>query len=469
MCLPDALARLLGPTGWLTGVDNTARYSRDWLDRFGVPPLGIARPSTTQETSDIMRLCHQYRVPVVPQGGRTGLVGASVATDPGCVLLSMSRLNQIDHIDNAGFSVTVGAGVVLASLHEVLAEKNLWFPMHLGSEGSAQIGGLVATNAGGSHAFRFGMMQDLVLGLEVVLHDGQIWDGLRPLIKDNSGFQLRKLFCGSEGRLGVITRAILRLSPAPQRTATALVGLRDLRTALTLGHQFRSKTGEFLSALEFFDDSILGLSLRNIPELKWPMASRAPIYLLIEMSSVSTTANIDAMMEAILAESFEKDLITDAVIAQTETQRRQIWRIREELPEGTLREGRQLKHDIAVPVSQLEGFLVDCAHEVQRILPGVRIWAFGHLADGNIHYNLSPPSGEQDFHGIETKLSLSVYRMAENVGGTFAAEHGTGRTKPTIADQLRPKIERDLMARLLDAFDPLELMNPGVVVKGNRS
>lgn len=465
MNISDELSNLLGPSGWLTGRTDIAPHSRDWLDRYGVLPIGMARPASDEETAAVLNVCHEHQISVVPQGGRTGLVGASVPVEQGSVLLSMSRLNRIERIDATDFTATVGAGVVLETLHETLVTHDLQFPLHLGSGGSAQIGGLIATNAGGSHAFRHGMMQDLVLGLDVVLPDGRIWRGTRGLIKDNSGFQLRKLFCGSEGRLGVVTKAALRLCPAPRRTETVLIAFRDFQPMREFSRQLRAQCHEFLTALEFFDDEILGLTLRNIPELRWPMAARAPFYLLAEMSSTNPELDLDTQLERQLEKPLEAGFIADAVLAQSGAQREQIWRIREELPEGTLREGRQLKHDISVPISQIAEFLKHCAPGIQAILPGARIWIFGHLGDGNIHYNVSPPKGETDFSDRDAEINLLVYRTAEEHGGSFAAEHGIGRSKMDIADQIRSPTERDLMGRIRTAFDPDNRMNPGIIVR----
>ena len=461
---PEAkFADLLGSRGWLTGGDTTG-YTRDWLDKYGVPPLGVARPASTEETAAVVRLCHEHKIIVVPQGGGTGQVGASVACESQAIILSLSRLNTIESIDANDFTAVVGSGLVLEQLHTALAKQDLMFPLHLGSEGSAQIGGLVASNAGGSHAFRFGLMQDLVLGLEVVLPNGAIWDGTRRLIKDNAGFQLRKLFCGSEGRLGVVTRVVLKLYPAPKHQLTALIALPDLEAALEVGRSLRSAAGELLTALEFFDDNILQLALQNIPDLVWPMDEHAPIYLLTELASSLESIELGAILEHALAGAIESGLVDDAVLAQTESQRSAIWRVREDLPEGTLREGLQLKHDISVPVTQFPEFLATCAKQVEAILPGTRIWTFGHLGDGNIHYNLSPPIGQPDFSDKNTELNWAVYTLAEQYGGSFAAEHGIGRSKLAMADELRSLVERELMAKIHNALDPENLMNPGVVV-----
>jgi len=268
--LSTKLKALLGPKGWI-GPEDCQPWQRDWLDQYGEVPLCVARPKSTSEVADVLRLCHAEGVPVVPQGGNTGLVGAGVLGEPGGVIISLGRMNAISPPDLSGGSISVEAGVILGQLHQSLEGTGLMFPMHLGSEGSAQVGGLVATNAGGSHAFRYGMMQDLVLGLEVVLADGTIWNGMRAVQKDNAGYQLRKLFCGSEGTLGIVTRAILKLSPEPKQQLTALLAVRDASGLLKLAAKLRAESGEFLSAMEFFSDIGLDIAIENIPGLVFPL------------------------------------------------------------------------------------------------------------------------------------------------------------------------------------------------------
>ena len=364
MDIATELGKILGTAGWLTGAENTAPFVRDWLDQYGVPPIGVARPINTQQVAEVVRVCHQEGIIVVPQGGGTGLVGASVATDPQSIVLSLGRMNKIDIFDLQDFTAIVEAGVILETLHNKVDTHDLAFPLHLGAQGSAQIGGLIATNAGGSHAFRFGTMMDLVLGLEVVLPNGEIWNGMRRLIKDNSGLQLRKLFCGSEGRLGIVTRAALRLYPAQRNRATAMIAIPDVQALLNVGQVLRRRCGELLVAIEFFDDGILDLTLKHLPDLTWPMETRAPFYLLIELASSIDTLDLNTLLETALTPVFEDELALDAVVAQSENQRSALWQIREELPEGTRREGKQIKHDVAVPSGQMPEFLVDGAARV---------------------------------------------------------------------------------------------------------
>ncbi|HEX9859401.1 MAG TPA: FAD-binding oxidoreductase, partial [Paracoccaceae bacterium] len=358
----------------------------------------------------------------------------------------------------------VGAGLVLARLHEGLDGTGLMFPLHLGAEGSAQIGGLIGTNAGGSHAFRFGMMADLVLGLEVVLPDGTVWDGLRSVQKDNAGYALRRLFCGSEGTLGVVTRAVLKLHPAPRQRATALLALPDEAAAVAFGTRLRAEAGEFLTGLEFFSDLGLTLALRHVAGLVFPLDSRGGCYLLVEVASGSDKVPLDDILGGVLEAGLEDGLVLDGAVAASEAQRAAFWRLREEQPEGQRLEGAQLKHDIAVPPGRIADFVAEGAALCAALVPGVRINPFGHLADGNIHYNLTPPEGARDFGGQDAALALQLARLASAMGGSFAAEHGLGRAKIGLADALRSGTERDLMRRIKRALDPAGGLNPGAVL-----
>ena len=461
--LSTKLTALLGPKGWIFPKDCQP-WQRDWLDQYGEVPLGVARPKSTAEVADVLRLCHVEGVPVVPQGGNTGLVGAGVLGEPGGVILSLSRMNTISSPDLSGGSISVEAGVILEQLHQSLEETGLMFPMHLGSEGSAQIGGLIATNAGGSHAFRYGMMQDLVLGLEVVLADGTIWNGMRAVQKDNAGYQLRKLFCGSEGTLGVVTQAILKLSPDPKQQFTALLAVTDASGLIKLATKLRAEGGEFLTAMEFFSDVGLGIALENIPGLVFPLQSRASFYLLVEAGSGSMQVPLDSILTEVMEWGMDEGIVADGALAQSEAQRAVFWRLREDQPEGQRRLGLQLKHDISVPPSSIGEFLKAADKQCYELLGGVRINAFGHLGDGNVHYNISPPKGQKDFSGQENEIATKITRLASNMGGSFAAEHGLGRSKVTLADTLRHPIERQLMAQLKRSIDDKNQLNPGVLV-----
>ncbi|MEW6631811.1 MAG: FAD-binding oxidoreductase [Pseudomonadota bacterium] len=465
--MPDptvALQEILGPKGWLTGVDALP-YQRDWLDRYGVAPLGVARPASTAEVAAVVTACSEAGLAVVPQGGNTGLCGGAVAGQPNAVIVSLSRMTAIGKPGANSGSILVEAGVVLAALHEALEPHGLMFPMHLGAEGSARIGGLIGTNAGGSQAFRYGMMQDLVLGLEVVTPDGAVWDGLRAVQKDNAGYQLRKLFCGAEGTLGIVTRAVLRLYPTPRQQASALLVMADFATAVSFGAYLRAEAGEFLSGLEFFSDIGLTLALRHLPDLAYQLDTRGDVYLLVELASGSTRVPLDEILDSALEWGMEQGHVIDGAVATSGAQRAQFWRLREEQPEGQRLEGAQLKHDISVPPGAIASFIEAGAELCGDILPGVRINPFGHLGDGNIHYNLSPPEGRTDFEGKAAEFAGALAVLATEMGGSFAAEHGLGRAKIAMAEQNRSFVERDLMARLKLALDPLGTMNPGVLVQ----
>ncbi len=461
--LSTKLMALLGLKGWV-GPEDCQPWQRDWLDQYGEAPLGVARPKSTAEVAEVLGLCHAEGVPVVPQGGNTGLVGAGVLGEPGGVILSLSRMNVISSPDLSGGSISVEAGVILGQLHQSLEGMGLMFPMHLGSEGSAQIGGLIATNAGGSHAFRYGMMQDLLLGLEVVLADGTVWRGMRAVQKDNAGYQLRKLFCGSEGTLGVVTKAILKLSPEPKQQLTALLAVRDAPGMLKLAAKLRSEGGEFLSAMEFFSDVGLGIALENIPGLVFPLQSRASFYLLVEAGSGSLQVPLDSILAEVIEWGIDEGIVADSALAMSQAQRAVFWRLREEQPEGQRRMGAQLKHDLSVPPGRLDEFLDRANDECREVLNGVSINPFGHLGDGNVHYNLSPPPGQQDFSGLDDKFAIKLGRLTTVMGGSFAAEHGIGRSKIALADAIRDPLERSLMEHLKSALDVAGILNPGVII-----
>lgn len=464
--LVQALAGLLGPKGWIPG-DEAGAFQRDWLKRYGETPLGVARPANTAEVSAVVAACHKAGVAVVPQGGNTGLCGGGVAGVPDAVILSLARMNGMSAVDDNSGSVLVEAGLVLAKLHEALDGTGLMFPLHLGAEGSAQIGGLIGTNAGGSHAFRYGMMQDLVLGLEVVLADGTVWNGLRAVQKDNAGYQLRRLFCGSEGTLGVVTRAVLKLAAAPRETATAFLALPSFDDIVRFGALLRREVSDVLYAMEFFSETGLELALKHVPGLSFPLETRSETYLLLELAAVSPLIPLEAMLSAVLEKGMEEGLVLDGAIAASQGQRAAFWRLREEQPEGQRLEGAQLKHDIAVPPGSIADFVTQGVRLCEEMVPGVRVNPFGHLGDGNIHFNLSPPENKKDFGGQDQALGLELARLASGMGGSFAAEHGLGRAKIALSEALREQAEREAMRQIKAALDPSGLLNPGVILKNN--
>ena len=373
-------------------------------------------------------------------------------------------MNAIGEPDISSGSIVVEAGVILSALHEALLPHRLIFPLHLGSEGSAHIGGLIGTNAGGSHAMRYGMMQDLVLGVEVVLPEGTVWDGLRAVQKDNTGYQLRKLFCGSEGTLGVVTRAVLKLYPEPKREATALLTVPGTAALAEFGAQLRREAGEFINAVEFFSDFGLELVLKHVTGTMYPLGTRGSFHLLVELATSSAKVPVDDILTSVLEWGIERELVLDAVLATSIAQRANLWRLREAIPEGQRLEAPQLKNDISVPVGRMRDFLVEAQAVCTRILPGVRCNPFGHLGDGNVHYNLSPREGSADFSNREADISQALAELATTLGGSFAAEHGLGRSKIWLAEANRSRVERRLMESLKSSIDPRGTMNPGVIV-----
>lgn len=466
--LIEQLAAIVGAGNVLTATADTAPYLTDWRGRYHGSALCVVRPASTAEVAALVRACAAAGVAIVAQGGNTSHCGASIPDASGtAVLLSLSRMKAIRAIDTANNTLTVDAGCVLHTLQQAALAAGRLFPLALAAQGSCQIGGNLATNVGGINTLRYGTARDNVLGLEVVLPDGRIWNGMRAVQKDNAGYQLKRLFCGAEGTLGVVTRAVLRLFPAPRQRATAFLALADEAAAVAFGTRLRAGMGEFLTALEFFSETGLALALKHVPALAYPLQTRSGCYLLIEVASGSARVPLDDILAETLEQGIGDGLVLDGALAASEAQRAAFWRLREEQPEGQRLEGPQLKHDIAVPPGRIADFVGQGQALCHGLLPGVRINPFGHLADGNIHYNLTPPEGAADFAGQAEALALALARLASDMGGSFAAEHGLGRSKIALADALRPEVERGVMRAIKAALDPGGVMNPGVVLRDN--
>ena len=466
--LITALRHALGDAHVLTGAD-AAGYLTDQHGRLTGQALAVARPANTAQVAQLVRLCRAHRTPIVAQGGNTGLMGGATPDASGhAVLLSLARLNRVRAIDTDNDTLTVEAGAVLAHVQQAARDADRLFPLSLGSEGSCTIGGNLSTNAGGTQVLRYGNARELVLGLEVVTAEGDIWDGLRGLRKDNTGYALRDLYVGSEGTLGIITAATLRLHPLPRAQHTALLAFGCIRDAVAFLSQARAGFGASLTAFELMSDTALGLIARHVPEQPIPLALKAPWFALIELSDSEGEDHARQRFECVVGQAFEDGLITDAAIAESLQQSQALWRLRDQaLGEAQRRDGRNIKHDVSVPISRIPDFLAATAALLQARFGAVRPVAFGHLGDGNLHYNVShaPDSTPAQLFAQEDAIHEVVHDSVHAHGGSISAEHGVGQTKRDLLPRYKSAVELQLMRRLKQAFDPLGLLNPGKVLQ----
>ncbi len=463
--LIEDLKAMLGPKGW---IDDAASLEPSLVDSRGVyhgaTPL-LVRPGTTAEVAAVVRLCAEAGTAIVPQGGNTGRVGGAVPSSAGDeIVLSLSRLAAIRSVDASDETITVEAGCVLSAVQEAADQADRLFPLSLASEGTCQIGGAISSNAGGTAVLRYGMMRELVLGLEVVLPDGRVWDGLRRLRKDNTGYDLKQLFIGAEGTLGVITAAVLRLFPKPRETATALVAVPDIPSALAILGPLREASGGAVSAFELMPRAGIDLVIRHIPGCADPLDAAHPWYVLAEVAAAEGGAR--TALEASLADAIEVGRASDAVLAESGSQAAALWRLRETLPEAETREGASIKHDIAVPPSQVAAFMDRARAAVAEAVPGGRFISFGHLGDGNIHFNLSQPEGADpaEFLGHRKAVDRIVFDIVADLGGSVSAEHGVGLARRAAIRDYKSAVEIELMRTLKTALDPHNIMNPGKLV-----
>ena len=463
------LAEALGADHVLTDTASDS-YLIDQHQRLTGRALAVVRPADTAQVAAVVRLCRAHATPIVAQGGNTGLMGAATPDATGsAVVLSLGRLNRIRAIDTDNDTLTVEAGTVLASVQQAAHNAGRLFPLSLGSEGSCTIGGNLGTNAGGTQVLRFGNARDLTLGLEVVTAEGDIWDGLRGLRKDNTGYALRDLYIGSEGTLGIITAATLKLYPLPAAQHTALLSFNCIGDAIAFLSVARAGFGAALTQFELLSDTVLNLIAQHVPEHGLPMADvRYPWVALIELSDSEGETHARARLEAVLGQAFEDGLITDAVIAESLQQSQALWRLRHEaLGLAQRRNGANIKHDVSVPISRIPSFLAATAAALQARFPGVRPVAYGHLGDGNLHYNVSHAPGQPvaALFADEDAVHETVHDIAHAHGGSISAEHGIGQTKRDVLPRYKGAVELDLMRRLKHAFDPLGLLNPGKVLQ----
>ncbi len=463
----DRFAEMIGAANVLTSPDDQAPYLTEWRDLYqGVTPM-VLRPGSTEEVSAVMTYAYQNDLKVVPQGGNTGLVGGQIPQETGDeIVLSLSRLNKVRAVDPAGFTITAEAGVVLETLQNEAENVDRLFPLALGAQGSCQIGGNISTNAGGTAVLAYGNTRDLVLGLEVVLPTGEIWNGLRTLRKDNTGYDLKQLFIGGEGTLGIITAAALKLFPRPKKLEAAFVGLPDPHAALKLFTLAKAQAGPVLTGFEIMPRVGVEFCLRHLEGARDPLEGEHAWYVLMELSSGSEAFPVRDLMESILGEAFEEGLVEDAAFAQNLSQVQDFWHIRHGMSEVQKPEGGSIKHDVSVPVASIPDFLDKAMAAVEDFVPGCRPVPFGHIGDGNIHFNVSQPVGADKEHYLAKwdEMNTIVHGIVGEFGGSISAEHGIGRLKRDLLKDVKQGIELDLMKRIKDAFDPKGLLNPGRVL-----
>ncbi len=461
------LAGILGERGLITASADMAPYLSDWREIFEGQAIAVARPANTDEVAAVVRLCAETRTPIVPQGGNTGMCGAATPDATGhSLVIALGRMNKIVELDALNNTITVEAGCILGNIQQAAAEADRLFPLSLGAEGSCQIGGNLSTNAGGINVLRYGNARDLVLGLEVVLADGRIWNGLRGLRKDNTGYDLKHLFMGAEGTLGIITKAVLKLMPRPAASIAAIAALPDPTCAVELLALLRQHCGDGLNAFELISRNCLDMVLRRIPGTRDPLAQASPWYVLVEVSDMRAQDALRGEFERGLEAGIKCGLVSDAAVAESEIQANAFWRLRESIPEAARVEGLIYRHDVSVTVSRVPEFIATASRALEAAFSGVRIICFGHLGDGNLHFNAFVPGRERS--DVKARMMTDVNRLVHDIiyrfGGSVSAEHGIGQTKRAELANYKSPVELELMRTVKHALDPQNLMNPGKVL-----
>jgi len=458
------LAAIVGAQNVLTAKDDVAPYYTDWRHVYSGKGIAVVRPGSTQEVSAVVGLCASEGTAIVPQAGNTGLVGGSIPTGRRKeMVLSVGRLNRILDLDALNDTMTVQAGCILQNLQQAADDAGRLFPLSLAAEGSCQIGGNLSTNAGGVGVLRYGNARDLVLGLEVVLPDGRIWNGLKALRKDNTGYDLKHLFMGAEGTLGIITAAVLKLFPKPSASATAWIAVESPRRAVELLASLRGLMGDRLTAFELISRVCLDAVIKCKPSIADPLRGRHPWYVLAELTDGGKQEDLAARAEAALVECTERGILIDVALAQSEGQSRALWAIRETIPEAQF---TNVKHDVSVPVSSIPRMIDEGLAELAKAFPGCVGLIFGHIGDGNLHYNIAMPdeAGTQALMGKKKEVNEIVYAVVDRLRGSISAEHGVGQQKREAIKARKSPVEMELMQRVKDALDPQGIMNPGKVL-----
>ena len=461
------IRRTLGPAACLDAPADVEPYLVDFRSLYhGASPLVVC-PGSTNDVAVVLAICNEHRVGVVPHGGNTSYCGGATPSETGDqIVLSLRRLNRVREVDAANFSITVEAGCVLAAVQAAAQAAERFFPLSLGSEGSCQIGGNLSTNAGGLNAVHYGVTRDLVLGLEVVLADGRVIDGLTSLRKDNTGYDLRNLFIGAEGTLGVVTAASLKLYPIPRTIETAFAAVRDASAAVELLARLRAATGDCVTSFEFLPRIAIEFTTRHIPGVTDPLERPYEYYVLCEVSTAREDAALRGLLEEALERGMTDGLVLDAVFAESIAQRDALWKLRESVPEGQRHEGASIKHDVSVPVAALPEFLAQASAAVQAIVPAGRLVAYGHVGDGNLHFNVSQPIGDDPraFLVHTHELETAIYNLVQQFRGSISAEHGIGRLKRAELGKHKGHVDLEVMRAIKQALDPNGIMNPGKVL-----
>ncbi|NIL93666.1 MAG: FAD-binding protein [Woeseiaceae bacterium] len=461
--LIDALKEIVGPKGWISNPDLLEPYLSERRGRIKGHTLIMVSPASTDEVAAVVSECSAAGVGVVPQGGNTGLCGGAIPDDKGDeVLLSLTRMNRIRALDADDYSMIAEAGCVLSDVQQAAEKAGRFFPLSLSAEGSCQIGGNLSTNAGGINVIRYGTARQQVLGLEVVLADGTVWDGLRTVRKDTAGYDLKQLFIGSEGTLGIITAAALRLWPRPGNSATLLAALDTPEAAVDLLGRLHDAVGDSVQAFELMSDRCIRYAQRHVPDVTMPIAGQHKWYVLTE---VVVGANPAVLEEAAMTALGEK-VVEDAVVAKNQAESDRLWRMRHSISDAQKPEGASLKHDISVPTGRIGEFIRKGNRLVSDLLPGARLVIFGHVGDGNLHYNVSQPAGAdaEEFLADGQRATEAIYDLAIELGGSFSAEHGVGIFKKSYLEQYRGGAELRVMRALKSALDPENTLNPGKVI-----